>query len=287
MKAFLMFRDRDFDPRQELPPSAQALIQDLELDTLFNAMARDDKLLFEVAKSAVLSGTRNDLDTIFYRQAILKDCLDHPSIVREIYGLAGETIASERKIYISVFKYPSSVLRRSIEALEMFVGRLKKLRRIADEQMHEFELAGFARFFAMLQAELSDEYFDLIQDHLKALKFRSGVLVSAELGKGNKGINYTLRKQDKKYGWLDRLTGTGPRVYSLYISDRDESGAKALSQLRDRGINLVANALAQSNDHILSFFHMLRTELAFYVGCLNLHEHLAQLGERQRPFLYL
>jgi DNA mismatch repair ATPase MutS len=52
-----------------------------------------------------------------------------------------------------------------------------------------------------------------------------------------------------------------------------------LAELRDRGINLVANALAQSNDHILGFFNMLRTELAFYVGCLNLHEQLAQLGE--------
>ncbi|HVB72936.1 MAG TPA: hypothetical protein VNE38_05215, partial [Ktedonobacteraceae bacterium] len=45
------------------------------------------------------------------------------------------------------------------------------------------------------------------------------------------------------------------------------------------GINLVANALAQSTDHILSFFTMLRTELAFYVGCLNVHGQLAQKGE--------
>ena len=41
----------------------------------------------------------------------------------------------------------------------------------------------------------------------------------------------------------------------------------------------MANALAQSTDHILSFFNMLRTELAFYIGCLNLHEQLAEKGE--------
>ncbi|MGB8347172.1 MAG: hypothetical protein WCD86_19955, partial [Ktedonobacteraceae bacterium] len=67
--------------------------------------------------------------------------------------------------------------------------------------------------------------------------------------------------------------------YTFSISDRDESGARALSGLKDRGINLVANALAQSTDHILSFFSMVRTELAFYVGCLNVHEQLAQTGE--------
>ena len=40
----------------------------------------------------------------------------------------------------------------------------------------------------------------------------------------------------------------------------------------------MANALAQSTDHILSFFSMLRTELAFYIGCLNLDGKLEQKG---------
>jgi DNA mismatch repair ATPase MutS len=52
-----------------------------------------------------------------------------------------------------------------------------------------------------------------------------------------------------------------------------------LSELRGRGINLAASALAQSTDHILSFFNMLRAELAFYVSCLNLHEQLVEKGE--------
>jgi DNA mismatch repair ATPase MutS len=41
----------------------------------------------------------------------------------------------------------------------------------------------------------------------------------------------------------------------------------------------VANALGQSADHVDGFFHMLRGELAFYIGCLNLHDRLAALGE--------
>jgi DNA mismatch repair ATPase MutS len=54
---------------------------------------------------------------------------------------------------------------------------------------------------------------------------------------------------------------------------------KALSELKDRGINLAANALAQSADHINGFFKMLKTELAFYVGCINLYEELVKIGE--------
>ena len=56
MKAFLLFRDRDFDLQEALPPQAEALTQDLELNTLFNAMACGDMVLLEVAQKAILSG---------------------------------------------------------------------------------------------------------------------------------------------------------------------------------------------------------------------------------------
>lgn len=280
MKAFLMYKDQDFDLQRKLPSNAQALTQDLELNTLFNAMALGDEFLFEVAKKAVLSSLNNDLDTILYRQNILKDYLKNLSIVRDIYDIAVEAIAGEKKVYFGYFsKYPSAILDRSIKVLQMFVGMLKKLKNIADEHADQFESEGFTAFFAMLKRELGDEYFAQVQIHLKELKFRGGVLISAELEKGNKGANYVLRKPQDKKSWVQRIFDQKPPVYTFSIHPRDESGARALSELRDRGINLVANALAQSTDHILSFFDMVRTELAFYVGCLNLHGQLAQLGE--------
>ena len=286
MKAFLLYRDRDFDPEQKLPWNQAALTQDLELDTLFNAMARGDKFLFEVARRVVLSGLDNDLDTIRYRQAILKDCLSNPSIVRDIYAIAVGAIEGEKKQYWGLLsKYPTAILDRSGEVLQMFVELLKKLRAIADEHSAKFESEGFRTFFAMLQRELDDDYFARVQNHLRTLKYRDGVLVSAELGEGNKGTHYVLRKlEGKRPSWIERLLSewvfkNQPAAYTLYVADRDEAGFRALGELRDRGVNLVANALAQSNDHILSFFSMVRTESAFYIGCLNLQGQLAEMGE--------
>jgi len=280
MKAFLMYKDHDFDLQRKLPSNERALIQDLELNTLFNAMALGDEFLVEVARKAVLSG-ENDLDTILYRQNILKDCLKNPSVVRDIYDIAVESIESQKKHYWGIFsRYPSSILSNSIELLQIFADILKKLRTITDEHSEKFESEGFTALFTMLKKELSDEYFAIVQNHLNELKFRDGVLISAELRKGNVGINYILRKsQDKKQSWMKRIFAQKPQVYTFYIHSRDDNGFRALSELRDRGINLVANALAQSTDHIRNFFTMLRTELAFYVGCLNLYEQLAQKGE--------
>ena len=162
----------------------------------------------------------------------------------------------------------------------MFVGMLKRLRTIAEQYSSDFDSEGFKTFFAMLRRELADDYFAIIKDHLRRLKFRGGVLISAELGKGNKAKNYVLRKPNPQEGnWISRIIEQVPRVYTFHLDPRDESGARALSELNDRGINLVANALAQSTDHILSFFTMLRTELAFYMGCLNLHTRLTEMAE--------
>ncbi|MGH9293986.1 MAG: MutS-related protein, partial [Acidimicrobiales bacterium] len=72
----------------------------------------------------------------------------------------------------------------------------------------------------------------------------------------------------------------GPRSsYSFTIPPRDEFGAQALAELSGRGINLVANAAAQSADHVAAYFAMLRAELGFYVASLNLWEALAAKGE--------
>lgn len=280
MKPLLLHRDRDFDPPQERSWDTRALTQDLELDTLLRGMAGDDKFLVDVARKALFAGLSNDLDTILYRQAVLQDCLKNASVVRQLYDLAVEAIENERKNYFGVLsRYPSAILHRSIDVLQMFMGMLRTLRdtgTVADR----FESEGLTNLFAMLEQELSDRYLARIREHLKELKFGGGVLLSAALGKGNQGAHYVVRKATRKRpSWWSRLFGEGLPAYTFRIADRDEAGARALSELQGRGINVVANALAQSADHVLSFFETLRTELAFYVGCLNLHERLASKGE--------
>jgi hypothetical protein len=281
MKARLMHRDRDFDVQAPLPWNERALMQDLELPTLLEAMARDDKFVHEVALKALLTGWRNDPETILYRQAIAQDGLNNPAVLRELYDLTVEAIENKRKLYFGIWgHHPSSVLYGAIEMMQMFVGMLRRLRGIARAQAARFASEGFSALFAMLERELTDEYFAHVEAHLAELKFRGGVLISAELGPGNAGRNYVLRQPHKdERHWLGRLFAKAPPGYTFRLPDRDEAGARALSELRDRGLHLVANALAQSADHIDGFFQMLRAELAFYVGCLNLHERLAALGE--------
>lgn len=278
MKAHLMYRDRDPDSAMA-PPGAEALIQDLALDRLLAAMAGDDAWLVDPLRQALLAGCP-DIDTILYRQDILRDCLAHEAAVRAMYAVATETLDARRRSYFgSLMRYPGSILHWSIEILEIFTEQLRRLRAIAERHDATCRSEGFRTLFGMLRRELDDAYFATIRGHLAALKFRRGVLVSAGLGIGNRGEEYVLRKAvPPEGGWLTRLLAPAPPSYAFDLHPRDEAGGRALSALRDRGINLVANALAQSADHILSFFALLRVELAFYVGCLNLHHRLTASG---------
>ncbi len=310
MKVFLLHRDQDFAVRPELrdaifdammsgdlfaitnvrrnrerqrepgPPLAPTgndavLTQDLELETLWKAMAAGDEFLFEMAKRAVLSGL-TDPEAIVYRQQVLADCLEHPEVIRQLYQLALEALENERTVGgLWSIVGPDQILSRSVRVLELHVDVLRRLRQTADQQAASFRSEGFTRFFAMLGRELADDYLKAVEQHLRELEFKRGVFESAELAKGFKGRRYIVRTP-REQRWTERLPfGNRAGSYSFTIPPRDENGFKSLEGIRGKGINLVANSVAQSADHVKSFFSMLRLELAFYLGCLNLHDRLA------------
>lgn len=281
MKVFLLYPDRDFDPAQELPPNTTELTQDLELNTLFRAMAQGDEFLSGVARQVMLSSL-DEIDTILYRQEILRDCLEHPDVIRQIYRIPLEFMERKRSQWLWVstrYSGPSSILSSAQQMLAASLDLLWRLRKIADAYVGIVSSNGFRRFFAMIQRELDDEYMAIVEHHIKALGFPGGILLSAQLGMGNEGTNYVLCKPNgTDQNWVRRLFNRKSPIYSYTLHPRDDHGARVLGELRDRGVARAANAVAQAADHIESFFKVLQLELAFYIGCLNLYEQLERLG---------
>ena len=275
MKAHLTFADADFDVTHTLPQNADDLTQDLGLDALLEAMASGDPLLLDVARHAIFSLLTEPIQ-IRYRQDALKDALANPLAVKDLYAIAVDAINAEKKTYWGYsVRHPSSILRIATGLLRDFVPMLHRLRAVADANAGTFSSQAFITLFATLQSELSDEYFETVDRYLKELAFHEGVLLSARLGEGNVGTGYVLRKfEARRHNWLERIFGAKERGFTFRIHPRDERGSAALAALNDKGVNPAANVLAQAADHILGFFTLLRTELAFYIGCLNLEERL-------------
>lgn len=281
MKVHLLYQDQDFDFTASPPAGHEALTQDLELATLLRAMAAGEAFLADVSRKVLLTSLR-DPAAIRYRQQVLADCLAQPEVIREMYAVAVNALQDKRHIwggYGGSYRSPSSNLSGAVSHLEAYVTRLRQLRKISDDHAGKFRSGGLMTLFTTLRQELDDAYFEEISYHLRQLRFRAGVLISAELDRDNSGISFVLRgPSDARRPWRERL-GIGSRSsYSFTLPPRDEGGGRILDDLTGRGINLVANAAAQSADHIGSYFTMLRAELGFYVGCLNLAGRLEAKG---------
>lgn len=280
MKARLMSDYADFDVTRRERATDADLIQDLELEALWDVMAAGDPVVRQVVQSAMLSGLDTTED-IRYRQRVLEDCARQPEVTRALYDLAVDAIAGEKAIPHGIFgDRGDALLRRSVDVLTMFIDRLRRLRALADAHAADFRSEGFARFFDQVRRELDEDYFAEMTGHLGALHFRDGVLLSARLGPGNKSVDYTLRTPRPEHrGGLFNHTPLERPTFGFTIADRDEAGFQALGELRDRGLDLVANALDGAATHVLRFFQSLRIDAAFYIGTLNLQRRLLDLGE--------
>ncbi|HTR73687.1 MAG TPA: hypothetical protein VMH33_00325 [Solirubrobacterales bacterium] len=280
MKAHLMYRDRDFGPPAEITPTDTALIEDLGLEGIFAAMSGEDPLLHEVARQALL-GQIEEVREIEYRQGALRDCLAHPETIRKVHEIAIAATRRPKQIWGSLGRSPGLVLSHAVRLLRSLLKDLHALRELADENSARFESEAFTAFFEMIGRELDDAYLGEIAEHLRRLEFKSGTLISARLGAGGKGTDYVLRRSTKEPQGLERLTTLFDRSgYTFHLAPRDETGARALEDLRDQGINLVAEAAEQSAEHVVAFFTALLSEIGFYVGCLNLRD---RIGDRDLP----
>lgn len=281
MKTFLMHPDRDFDAT---PPSAQTPIsfaQDIELDVLLNAAAAGDQYLYDVMAAACAHAWTNDIATVRYRQDILKDCLANPDIVRQFYAIAIEPFGRDRMWGFSLYgRDAASRVGSGVRTLQSCLAVLGRLRDTCQTHASRFASPGFQQFFATLRRDLDDAYLAAARADLANLTFQQGLLLSARVGDGGKGVGTMLRKpQPRDLSWIRRVfTRSGPS-FTLQLHPRDEAGARAFGELQNRGLVLISDAVYQSAEHVLDFLKTLRAELAFYLGCLNLKEQLDRIGE--------
>lgn len=289
MDAHLLFPDRPFDFQAGLPWQADALVNDLQLDILFAAMAQGDEHILAVARRVVLADVAATPDTALYRQGVLADCLRQPELARELLALAAEGVAQTKKRYWGYL--PGSMrltIWSALEHMTEFLGLLRKLRLFSTAHGAKFSAPGWRTFFRRVDAELDDAFFAAAAEHLRQLKFPDGVLLSAGLGPGNKGRDYVLHKAPggSRKTWLHRLLTwiaslfqeIQPPPSSFTIHPRDEAGHQAIEEIQNRAVSQATKVLAQARDNVCSFYVALHDELAFHVGCLNLCDRLAALS---------
>lgn len=279
MKVHLMYTDRDFDPSAALPLQTDDLIQDLQLDPLLDTMGGGDKFVRDMGRTALMTGLGTP-EQIRYRHEVLLDCQHNRDIVEEMYTIALEILADEKSVYRTLlFARWESTLHASGSLLELFLGHLTRLRAIADAAAGRFSSSGFLAMFDLIREELDDAWLQSTAEHLRRLRFKEGLLLSASLGETNTATDFVVRTPDPtKIGFFRRTPMRRP-THSLMIPERDMAGHQALSDLRDGALRTSSRAASEAVDHVVDFATVLLQELGFYRAALHLRDALERVGQ--------
>ena len=253
----------------------QRTLTDLGLDALCTAMAHDDEYGEDPAVAeavrAILPASVADPEVIRYRHAVLADCCAHPAAVRELYRIATQATRVKRW-QVGPRHRPNGKLLLALEPLRELLGCLRELRAACAHHAPPFESAGFADLMATVAAELDEPYLVSVEQQLAALDFENGLHFTAGLGLGNKvaGIRLHTPIRRRRFG-LDRRTG---RTFEAI--DDPETESNPVVQLQNPALQIIADVVSDAADHVQDFFAQLRTQLAFYLGCVTLHRRLTR-----------
>lgn len=278
MKPRLLFADRD-PGYPESPVAPTDLEQDLAIAPLLDAMADGDPYLRDVARRVLLAAPLLP-DQIVHRQEILDDCLRQPEAIQELYQLAGVAADAKRRVHAWIaHEYPSAILRASVTILKDLVGYLEQLHTFALAHRPQTRSPGLSALLESIERDLDEAYLRQVRGYITQLEFNEGVVLTARLGPGATGVDYALR-EIAPTAWWAKLGEVLPHhaSYVYHLPARDENGGRTLNRITDHGINTVANAAAQSADHVLGFLGRLTFEVGFYLCGIHLHQALANIG---------
>ncbi len=277
MRPRLLHPDEDLDLDHPVPSNAHELLRDLGLDDLVAGMAAGDTTIAEVARHTLLTSL-TDPAVIGYRQAVLRDALAHPELLRTLHRLAEGALLREQHVYHGLVSNPGSVLKRATEVLELALEDLRRLRDLAARYVDEVRSPALTALFTTLRDQFDEPALAAFDAQVQQLRFRDGVVVSARLGLGCRATDLVLRARPSRGPVLRRLLPPSRSSTVIRIDDASDVDRRALTDLREQALGDAAKVMGRVSDEVLRFLTLLHQELGFYVGCLALYDRLRVAG---------
>ncbi|GAB2546951.1 MutS-related protein [Gracilibacillus alcaliphilus] len=276
MKPFLLYEHHTF--QHQIQTHDQVLMQDLQLEPLLRTMAQHDHYIYKTTMKIILH-TETNVNTLHYRQQIIKDGLKNPDFFTNIYSIASEIVA-ESEIYQATMKpnyYMTVPIREkfktAITLLEVILTKLKDLRRLGKLNIHHCKSKGLTSLFNKLDKRYPDELLSETNAHLQLLQQMGEEVhlkIGARIGDGLKGSDFIIRDllaQPPLSFRKKKLKSSGVSMFP-----------NGLNEIKETVFHKILGIVKRFVDECLDFCKLLRFETGFYVGCLHLHHVLTKRG---------
>ncbi len=276
MKVRLLHPDRDAELHAPLSDGDEDLVADLDLTAVLDVMI-PDRQLSDIPRTVLRPLT--DPREIRWRQQVAADAIADPAAMRGLFDLAGRALESQRGSWMYSARTADSLLSSSLFALNAVIPSMRELARVARRQLPTAISPGLTALYERLIEELDATYLDEVEAMLSQLRFPGGMVAQAVVtGTAMVGALELLAPRTGRRTWRETL-GLGVQGrFRFTIAERDDAGARALSELRDDALFDVSTVLAEAAHHVKSFFRQLQWETGFYVGCVQLQQRLDSAG---------
>jgi DNA mismatch repair ATPase MutS len=267
------------------------VIKDLNLDIIFKFMARNDKYIYKTVRS-VMTDCLTNKGTVLYRQAILADCLKNYEDFNQFYEMTASTMDKTEQFLESVKKVNQTRVSNSVsvlhslELLGILVENLEKVKLFLDKAEVNFTSPGMRAFYDRLISDYSYEFVEKIKSSINEMNFLTTggeITFSATVGQGLKAkdiiVNHLTKEEFKKRKTNGLATILFYKLIKRNVILLDESQlAHEVREMEAAGLAHVMKMYQNFIKELSSFFESLHFQLAFYIGCANLKNRLAQMN---------
>ncbi len=284
MKVYLLNRP-ELPYQQEIAPFQNDLYEDLALESILSVMAKSDRYVYQTCRNVLLSPL-TDIENIRYRQRALRDAINNKKTIFSLYTTVAEVITDLSNYRTKMKKdgnpLPSVRVMHSIEILDLLAIGLEHLKEEIVNTYGNFSGGIFRDFYDAFLKEYDSNFMQLVHQKrqtLHALQVGGEIQISASIGSGLKSENFIVNsiveyQSKRKFDKIESLFTTVIKKNETRISYDDLQLLRDCKDLESAGLLHIAMCFDDFSKDISRLFDSLRSQLAFYYGCCNLHTHM-------------
>lgn len=269
MRVNLLYENRDFEYDMELSRKSEIVIEDLGFNIIFNAMTKNEKFVMDVVKKVIFKHLTEESE-ITFRQDILKDMMENPDFLFRLYALIKDTLSIYKENrWFYYWNYETSYYD-SLNLLVMLIEQMQKMQDLFLSEKKEFKSKGMTRLRKLFCEDYDKDYLLEVKKTMVYLKEERITYIQASVSDNLYGRDYLLLdyKKQKK----NRLKWFFAPKFEL--ADRDDRGLSDLNKRRTIAYSPISKTVIATAKELFGFINKLHFELAFYLGCLNLHDEI-------------
>lgn len=314
MNVFLLYPDREWSYPEKYFDS-NSIVQDLGLKTLFNMASKEvfaengevKKILdsdpyINSTMSKVMLCPLKTAQEIYYRQDIIKDCLENEDFIIELYAMTKRMLDEWDRLGRKVMNKQGgqdnmTKLITRIHELNLFINTLTAMKELFRKYSTNLNSEGLKNLRKRLETQFSDELQADLERIAECISFyisggqekngvamvnKTRIVIECGIGNGMKMANLKLKDvvcEMKRYRDPKSAIGKVQEYINSFIPDSVSVQSSMTTQqqattLEYNVVKYIVSFTGPFMDEFEAFFDNMYLQTAFYRGAVNLRHHM-------------